>query len=84
MRLHIKQEAGGHHWGSGELRVSAESCHSFLRSDDSPCRYEALETRLEALRAERRSAAGAPLETVARHAAEVESLVVQIARLQVH
>ncbi len=46
-------------------------------------RYEALEARLDSLRAERRPAAGAPPEMLARHAAEVEGLVLQVATLQV-
>lgn len=47
-------------------------------------RYEALEERMEALREERRpGSTTAPPELLARHAAEIENLTLELATLQV-
>ena len=51
------------------LRYHARSC-------------EALEERLEAMRTERRRAGGGPPDLLARHAAEVEGLALQLATLK--
>jgi hypothetical protein len=45
-------------------------------------RYEALEVRVEALKAERRPNLAASPELLAQHAAEVESLTMELATLK--
>ena len=47
------------------------------------CRCEALDERLEAMRAERRLPGDVPQDLLARHAAEVEGLAMQLASLKV-
>ena len=48
------------------------------------CRCEALDERLEAMRAERRPHGDVPADLLARHAAEVEGLAMQLASFKVH
>ena len=52
------------------------------QTDNHEYRCEALEERLEALRAERRPVGGAPQDLLARHAAEMDSLAMQLASLK--
>lgn len=48
------------------------------------CRCEALDERLEAMRAERRPPGDVPPDLLARHAAKVEGLAMQLASFKVH
>lgn len=57
--------------------------HSEVSCNWCKCRYEALEVRMDALKGELRPTVGAPPELLAQHAAEIESLTMQIATVQV-
>lgn len=67
--------------------VTCQSNSIVLKGGPKSCawldRCQALEERLEAMRAERRPAGGAPADLLAQHAAEVDSLNTQLASLKV-